>query len=264
MPLRLPGPWPAAIIAALLLALPVVVGGTQLGLPTDICIYAIFALNYDLVFGFVGLISFGQALFVGVGAYALVISMTAHGLSLALALLVSLLTGVILATVTGLLALRTRGISFAMVTLAFAQAAFTLAQSDVGNLTGGENGMQVSGAPDWLVGPGNASHLYYVAVVALAACYLVLRRLVGSPAGSVWQAIRENERRALLLGYRPYRYKLLAYVIAGAISALAGSLYALWVGAVSPNLLATDLTIQLLLMVIIGGAGSLWPTCPAG
>lgn len=246
------------IVGALLLALPALAGGSQLGLPTDICLYAIFALTYDLLFGYVGLISFGQALFVGGGAYALAIAMTQHGLSLLPALLIAVCTGVVLALVTGALALRTRSVYFTMITLAFAQAAFTLTQSDVGNLTGGENGMPVNGAPAWLTGPGSGPHIYYVALVALGVCYLLLQFCVRSPAGSVWQAIRENEHRATMLGYRPYQFKLLAYAIAGGMGALAGALYALSIGAVSPNLLAADLTIQLLLMVIIGGAGTLW------
>jgi branched-chain amino acid transport system permease protein len=101
-------------------------------------------------------------------------------------------------------------------------------------------------------------HLYYVALVALVVGFLLLRLFVLSPAGRVWQAVRENEQRALLIGYHPFAFKLLAYVISGTMATLVGALYALYVGAVSPNLLSADTTIQLLLMVIIGGAGSLW------
>jgi branched-chain amino acid transport system permease protein len=100
--------------------------------------------------------------------------------------------------------------------------------------------------------------LYYVALAALVAGFLLLRLFVQSPAGRVWQAVRENEGRALMIGYHPYAFRLLAYVIAGTMATLVGALYALFVGAVSPNLLSADTTIQLLLMVIIGGAGSLW------
>lgn len=246
------------VALVVMLLAPLLLGSAQLRLPTEILLFAVFALTYDLVFGYTGLISFGHALFVGTGSYALTIAMTGHHAPLWAAFLVVAAAGVVMSAATGALALRTSGVYFAMVTLAFSQAAFTLAQSDVGGLTGGENGMLVSGAPDWLAGPGNGAHFYYVALAVLAACFLLLRLFVHSPAGRVWQAIRENEQRALMLGYRPYGYKLLAYTIAGTIATLAGGLYALFVSAVSPNLYAADTTINLLLMVIIGGAGSLW------
>jgi branched-chain amino acid transport system permease protein len=227
-------------------------------LPTEVFIFAVFALTYDLIFGFTGLVSFGQALFVGCGAYALTIAMTEHGLPLWLGLLITVAAGVGLSAATGLLALRTRGVYFAMITLAFAEAAFTLAQSDVGNLTGGDNGMSVNGVPTWVVNPLDQSHLYYIALGFLVLVFLLLKLMVASPAGRVWQAIRDNEQRALMIGYRPYPYKLAAYIVSGTICSLAGALYAIYIGFVSPGNLSADLTIQLLLMVIIGGAGSLW------
>jgi branched-chain amino acid transport system permease protein len=184
--------------------------------------------------------------------------MTSHNVPLPLAFLIVLLAGLAVSAITGMLALRTRGVYFAMVTLAFAQAAFTLAESNVGNLTGGENGMPINGAPGWLTGPTSQTHFYYVALAALVLGFLLLRLFVLSPAGRVWQAIRENEMRALMIGYRPYRFKLLAYVISGTVATLVGGLYALFVGTVSTNLFSADTTIQLLLMVIIGGVGSLW------
>jgi len=247
-----------ALVLLALLLLPIGVAGGQLSLPTEIFIFAIFALTYDLIFGFTGLISFGHALFIGTGAYTLAIAMTEHQAPLWLALLIVLLIGIVVSTLTGLLALRTHGVYFAMVTLAFGQAAYTLVNSDIGSYTGGENGMAVSGIPAWLSGPGSETHFYYVALASLAVGYLLLRLFVRSPAGRVWQAIRENERRALMIGFRPYPFKLLSYVLSGTVFSLAGALYALFIGAISPNLLAADFTIQLLLMVIIGGAGSLW------
>jgi branched-chain amino acid transport system permease protein len=256
---RLYSGWIAGAVAlAVLLLLPPLLGSAQLSLPTEICIFAVFALTYDLIFGFTGLVSFGHALFVGAGAYAISIAMTSHGVPFAPALPIVLVAGIAVSALTGVLALRTRGVYFAIVTLAFAQAAFTLAESDIGHLTNGENGMNLTGTPDWLVGPSSGTHFYYVAVAVLVACFLLLRLFVSSPAGRVWQAIRENEQRALMVGYRPFAFKLLAYVISGTLATLAGALYALYVGAVSTNLFTADLTIQLLLMVIIGGAGSLW------
>jgi branched-chain amino acid transport system permease protein len=247
-----------AIVLLILLFLPLIAGRTQLSLPTEICIFAVFALTYDVIFGFTGLISFGHALFVGFGAYTLTIAMAGHGVAFWPALVVTLVVGIIISALTGALALRTRGVYFAMVTLAFAQAAYTLSVGNIGGLTNGENGMTLSGAPDWLVGTTSQSHFYYVALAFLVGGFLLLRLFVLSPAGRVWQAVRDNEQRSRMIGYNTFASKLLAYVISGTFCTLAGALYALYIGAVSTNLFAADLTIQLLLMVIIGGAGSLW------
>lgn len=252
------GPVTGAVVLALLLLLPLLLNSGQLATPTEIFIFALFAITYDLLFGFTGLISFGHALFIGFGGYALAISMTNHGVSFWPSLLMVLVAGLAVSLLTGVLALRTRGVYFAMVTLAFAQAAYTLAESNVGNLSNGENGLQVSGSPQWLTGPTSQIHFYYVGLATLVAGYLLVRLFVGSPAGRVWQAVRENEQRALMLGYRPFAFKLLAYLISGTIATLVGALYALYVGTVTTNLFTADYTIQLLLMVIIGGAGSLW------
>src|SRR5947209_15038351 len=112
----------------ILLLLPLAVSSAELSLPTEVFIFALFALTYDLIFGFTGLISFGHALFIGVGAYTLANAMTSHNVAFWPALGIVLLAGIAVSGITGLLALRTRGVYFAMVTLAFAQAAFTLAQ----------------------------------------------------------------------------------------------------------------------------------------
>lgn len=245
------------VVLLVLLLAPLGIGSSNLSLPTEVFIFALFALSYDLVFGFTGLISFGQALFVGSGAYALAVDVAQYHAPLWTGFVAALFLGIVLSVVTGVLALRTRGVYFAMVTLAFAQGAFTLADSGVGN-TNGETGLSVTSTPAWLTAPGNEAHFYYVALAVLVLGFSLLRLFVVSPAGRVWQAVRENEQRALMLGYRPFLYKLMSYVIAGTVCSLAGALYAVYVGSVSTSLFSADLTIQLLLMVIIGGAGSLW------
>jgi len=185
-----------AVMLVLLLLLPPVVGSTQLSLPTEIFLFAVFALTYDVLFGFTGLISFGHALFVGFGGYSIAVAMTGHGVAFWPALLIVLVTGLVVSTVTGVVALRTRGVYFAMVTLAFAQAAFTLAQSNIGNQTNGENGLTVSGAPNWLVGPTSQTHFYYVALAVLVCSFLLLRVFVQSPVGA---SLAGNSRKRAAL-----------------------------------------------------------------
>lgn len=256
--IRLRSGWTIGAVVLVLLALfPLALPPADLSLPTEVFIFALFALSYDLLFGYTGLISFGQALFVGFGAYALAVDVSQYHAPLWAGFVVALVAGIILSVVTGVLALRTRGVYFAMVTLAFAQGAFTLADSGVGN-TNGETGLSVTATPAWLTAPGNQAHFFYLALAVLVVSFLILRLFVLSPAGRVWQAVRENEQRALMIGYRPFLYKLMSYVIAGTVCSLAGALYAVYVGSVSTSLFSADLTIQLLLMVIIGGAGSLW------
>src|SRR5438309_1923502 len=126
----LPVGWIVGAAAVVILALlPLALGASQLSLPTEVFIFALFALTYDLIFGFTGLISFGQALFVGAGGYALAVDSAQYHAPLWVAFIAALLTGIVLATFTGVIALRTRGVYFAMVTLAFAQGAFTLADA---------------------------------------------------------------------------------------------------------------------------------------
>ena len=246
------------VVVALCVMLPLGVAGPNLSLPTEVFIFAVFAMTYDLVFGYTGLISFGHALFVGAGGYAVASAVTQHGLPLWLGLVLAAVTGLVLATITGSLALRTKGVYFAMVTLAFAQGASTFAGNDVGNLTGGTNGEPVNGVPNWLVAPGNEIHLYYVMLAFLVVSFLVLKLFVGSPMGRVWQAVRDNEQRALMIGYEPFVYRLVSYMIAGTICSLAGAMYAIFIGYISPDNLSANVTIEMLLMVIIGGGGTLW------
>jgi branched-chain amino acid transport system permease protein len=147
-----------------------------------------------------------------------------------------------------------------MVTLAFAQAGAVLVGKNVGGLTGGEEGLSLPfrQLPDWMVGVVNTDNLYWLALSVLIVVYLVALRLVTSPTGRVWQGIRENERRVELLGLRPYGFKLLAFTLSGGLATVAGVVYLFLVGGATPRAVGVDLTVALLLMVIIGGAGSLW------
>jgi branched-chain amino acid transport system permease protein len=218
------------------------------------------ALTYDLLFGFTGLLSFGHALYVAVGSYTANIAMTNWGWSFAEAILFTALVGLLLPVLFGFVSLRVSGIAFAMVTLAFAEAGAVLIRKDPHHWTHGEEGLGVdyTKLPDAFVGILNTKHLYWLALGYLAAVFFIVRWTVESSPGRVWQAIRENELRVEVLGLRPRAYKLMSFVLGSFLAALGGIVYLLLYNSSSPGVAAPNFTLALLLMVVIGGAGSRW------
>jgi branched-chain amino acid transport system permease protein len=218
------------------------------------------ALSYDVLFGRTGLLSFGHALFVGAGAYSAAVALGKWGASLGTAVLVVLAFAVVLPIVVGAIALRVKGIAFAMVTLAFAQAVAITVARNPGGLTGGEEGLSLnrSALPSLLTGVVNAPYRYWLALGFLVFCVLVVLWLTTARTGHAWAAVRENEDRVEVLGLSAYRTKLTAVVVAGFLGTLGGFLQLIVIGGANPHLLSTELTLSLLIMVVLGGAGSRW------
>lgn len=255
VPLELPGVLPGRVNGP---------GSMQL-LATCLVIAGI-ALSYDVLFGRTGLLSFGHALFVAAGSYLLTISVGTWSLPLPLAVLASLALTTLLALVVGGIALRVGGIAFAMVTLAFAQAASIIVLRDPGGLTGGEEGRSLdrSALPDLLVGVDNAPYRYWLALTFVVVAFLAVQGLVRSRAGHAMAAVRENEGRAAVLGLTTYRVKLLAVVVGSFLGGLGGVVHALVLGGSSPHLTTSEFTLSLLVMVVLGGAGSTWGALVGG
>lgn len=224
------------------------------------------ALSYDVLFGRTGLLSFGHALFVAAGSYLLTISLSTWALPLPVAVLVALALSTLLAVVVGGIALRVGGIAFAMVTLAFAQAASIIVLRNPGGVTGGEEGRPLDRAavPDLLVGVTNAPYRYWLALGFVAVAWVVVTLLVRSRAGHAMAAVRENEQRAAVLGLGTYRVKLLALVVGSFLGALGGVVHALVLGGSNPHLTTSEFTLSLLVMVVLGGAGSRWGAVVGG
>ena len=241
LPGRLNGPGSMQLLATCL-----VVGG--------------IALSYDVLFGRTGLLSFGHALFVAAGSYLLTISTASWGLPLPAAIALALVVSTLLALVVGAVALRVGGIAFAMVTLAFAQAASIIVMRDPGGTTGGEEGRTLNrhALPDLLVGVANAPYRYWLALGFLALAWVAVSLLVASRAGHAMAAVRENEQRAAVIGLGTYRVRLLALVAGSFLGALGGVVHALVLGGSSPHLTTSEFTLSLLVMVVLGGAGSRW------
>jgi branched-chain amino acid transport system permease protein len=220
-------------------------------------IFAIAALSLDLLIGYGGLISFGHAAFVGLGAYAVGI-LSAHGMHDAIiALPVALLSSALFAYVTGVVCLRTKGVYFIMITLAFGQMVFFTASSLAPY--GGDDGLTIA-ARNTLGGFAlfrSEGSLYYLIWGGLLGAYCFCRMLVGSRFGRVFRGAKENALRMETIGFNVYRFQLAAYVIAGMMAGLSGFLLANATEFVSPAYMSWQRSGDLIIMVILGGLGSL-------
>lgn len=258
------------ILLVLLAGLPLLVEGFYLQFATKILIVALFALSLDLLVGHAGLVSLGHALFFGLGAYTLMLlSPQAAGASLPLSLAAAVGVAAVAALVVGALVLRTSGVYFIMVTLAFAQMAY-YAVHDSKHL-GGSDGKYIYVRPVLEVfgwqpfDLESRLHFYYFALFLLGIAFVAVRILLRSPFGRVIAGIKANEHRMRAIGFATYRYKLACFVAAGALAGAAGWLAAAQEGVVNPEMLSWHQSGQLLMMVILGGTGTaLGPLLGAG
>jgi branched-chain amino acid transport system permease protein len=253
--------WSLPVLAGLA-ALPVLAalaGDTfYVGLATRILIFALAATSLNLILGFGGLVSFGHAAFVGVGAYTVAILMQAGVVSAWVAWPVAMLASAGMALLIGLVSLRTQGVYFIMITLAFAQMLYYLVISL--KAYGGDDGLSLASRSSLGLGLdlGQDVHFYYVTLVLLVAVLVLMVRLLNARFGHVLQAIRENEVRMTALGFAVFRYKLVAFTVAGALAGLAGALLANQGSFVSPALMQWSQSGMLMIMVILGGVGHLY------
>jgi len=233
----------------------------------EIYALAVLVMSYNLMFGFTGVISFGHALFFGLGGY--IVGMMwqytdiAPDLGLGLSIILTMAVTGLLGFFIGLVSLRLRGIYFAIFTLAVAEMVWIY----VGRwpLTNGEDGFSISRMPEWLDPSRNRLNLYYIGLALFVFTFLFIRRLVNSPTGTVFQAIRENEERAKTIGYHTLTYKLIAITIASMMAGGAGILHALLNKKLGPEMFGVVYTVDALLMTIIGGVGTfIGPVIGAG
>jgi branched-chain amino acid transport system permease protein len=222
--------------------------------------FGALALTYDIQFGFTGLLSFGHTLYIAIGVYISNIAITEWHWQFWQGVLFTMGVAFVIANVLGFVSLRASGIAFAMVTLAFAQAGAVLALKDPHHWTHGEEGLgaDYTKLPQAFVGILNTKHLYWLALAFLAGVFFVVRWSVESSSGRVWQAIRENEQRVEVLGMRPRAYKLQSFVLSSTLAAAGGIVYMLLYNGSTLAVTEPNFTLTLLLMVVIGGAGSRW------
>jgi branched-chain amino acid transport system permease protein len=243
-----------AVLLALLLLAPVI--GLYPVFVMKLLCFALFACAFNLLLGFTGLLSFGHAAFFGSAAYVAGWFIKAQGWSPELGMVAGVAASAFLGLVVGLVAIRRQGIYFAMITLALAQMVYFICLQ--APFTGGEDGLQ--GVPRGnlfgMLPLASDTTMYYVVAVIFLLCFLGIRRIVTSPFGQVLKMIRENEPRAISLGYEVDRYKLLAFVLSAGLSGLAGSLKTLIMGFATLTDVHWSMSGEVILMSLLGGVGT--------
>jgi len=251
-----------SLLAGIFLAFPLVMSALDqsfyIAFATRVLIYAMAAASLNLVLGYGGMVSFGHAAFVGLGAYATGVMVSEGQVNGYAHLVVTLIVCALAAALIGAISLRTRGVYFIMITLAFAQMLFYLANSIKGY--GGDEGLSIRARSVFGFGLDlkNATSFYYVALAVLAASLYALARFVPSRLGRAVTAIRDDEQRAEALGFATFRLRLLVFVAAGMLAGIAGLLAVNQQGYVSPNVLHWTQSGTLMVMVILGGVATLW------
>jgi branched-chain amino acid transport system permease protein len=218
--------------------------------------FALFACAFNLLLGYTKMLSFGHAAYFGSSAYVTGILMTGHGFGPLAAIVAGVAVAMLLGLAIGALAVRRQGIYFAMITLALSQLVFFVCLQ--AQATGGENGLQdiPRGSLFGLINLGGDRTMYYFVLTVFAAVYALIHRIVHSPFGQILKAIRANEPRAVSLGYKVDRYKLLAFVLSASIAGLAGSLKALVLGFVTLSDVSQGTSGEVILMTLLGGSGT--------
>ncbi|MFA5122792.1 branched-chain amino acid ABC transporter permease [Zavarzinia sp.] len=243
------------LLIALLLALPFL---AYPGFVMKALCFALFACAFNLVLGFVGLLSFGHAAFFGIAAYATGYAAKFWGFTPELAILFGALIGGLLGLIVGWVAIRRQGIYFAMITLAISQMVFFFC-IQAGGITGGEDGLQgvPRGKVFGLIDIEDSLAGYYFVLAVFLLCFALIWRIVHSPFGAVLKAIRENEPRAISLGYRVDRFKLLAFTLSAALAGVAGGTKAIAVQLASLTDVQWQMSGEVILMTLLGGVGTL-------
>lgn len=231
---------------------------------TDFMIFCIFALSFDLLYGYMGRLSFGHLLYFGTGAYCAGLFLKYINPHPLLAILVGLLAAIILAMILGFIVVRTTGACFALMNLAFNHIGFFLVLSPLRKITNGEDGFGISASPVGFLNFNSRPIMFAFTLGCLLLVFYFLRRLTSSPYGVLIRSIKEDENRVRFLGYNTFIYKWLTFVFAGGIAGLAGTLAALNYNFVNPNVMDVHSNVGAVFACLIGGAGYLYGALAGG
>ena len=277
------GQWSTLLVLAGLILFPFIfsmISGTPVGEGTPkfwqgqlivMFVMAVYAMSYDLLLGYTGILSFGHAAFFGGGAYAMALfmahvvpdlvenpSVAVEALLVLLGFLLAMVVAILLGLLFSAVSARVKGAYFAMITLAMAEAIHILSKAtDFVEYTGADEGLHGVSIPAWLNPTQYRLRFYFIGLAFAVIMYIVTRRIIHSPTGRVFIALRENESRTRMIGYNPAVYRSLAFVTSAVVAGLAGGLYALWTMSATPSMTGTGLTMDALIMTILGGIGTL-------
>ena len=231
---------------------------------TDFMIFCIFVMSFDLLYGYLGLLSFGHVLYLGAGVYISVLFSIYINSNPLLSLLAGTLGGGIIAAILGLIVVKLDGASFALVNLAFSQIGYFLVSSTFQKLTHGTDGIS-SRVEAWgFLNFSNEYVTFSFILISMLLVFYFLKKLTSSPFGVLIRSIKENETRVTFLGYNTFLYKWITFLVAGTIASFAGGIYTLYVQYVSPTVLNPLDNIDPILAVLIGGAGNLYGAIAGG
>lgn len=231
---------------------------------TDFMIFCIFVLAFDLIYGYMGRLSFGHMLYLGVGAYAAALSAEHLSGNPFLALVIAVLAGGAVGLLLGPIIVRTTGACFALINLAFNQVGYFLALIALAEWTGGEDGMAAFYDKVWVFDFGDRRFIFGFTLICLIIVVYFVRRLTSSPFGILLRTIKENETRAKFLGYNTFLYKLLAFVLSTSLAAFAGALTMLNYTYATPSFIDPTRNVEVIFACLIGGAGNVYGALAGG
>jgi branched-chain amino acid transport system permease protein len=254
-----------------LIGLLVIAGGFLLITPvlsinrvTDFMIFCIFAMSFDLMYGYMGRLSFGHLLFLGTGAYCSGLFLKYISRNPILAIIVGILVAGLLGMFIGLIIVRTTGACFALINLAFNHIGFFLVLSPLRKITNGEDGFGIHASAFGFLNFSSRTAMYWFVLICLVLVFYLLKRITSSPFGILIRSIKEDETRVKFLGYNTFLYKWVTFVLAGSVAGLAGTLTALNYNYVNPNVMDVHGNVAAVFACLIGGAGSLYGAIVGG
>lgn len=231
---------------------------------TDFMIFCVFVLAYDLIYGYMGRLSFGHMLYLGVGAYAAALSSEYISGNPFLAILIAVVAGALIGLLLGPIIVRTTGACFALINLAFNQVGYFLVLIALAEWTGGEDGMAAFFDRVWVFDFSNRTFIFGFTLCCLILVVFLVKRLTGSPFGILLRTIKENETRAKFLGYNTFLYKLLAFVLSTSLAAFAGALTMLNYTYATPSFIDPSRNVEVIFACLIGGAGNVYGALAGG
>ncbi len=253
------------------LDIPIIIAGFLVILPilginrtTDFAIFCIFVLAFNILYGFMGRLSFGHMLYLGPGAYAVTLFSEHVSGNPLLAILAALVAGALIGVILGPIIVRTTGACFALINLAFCQVGYFLVLVAFSRYTGGEDGMSAYFSKMPLLNFGNKGIVFGFVLFCLVLAYFFLKKFTASPYGVLIRSIKENETRVKFLGYNTFNYKWITFIISTTVSAFAGALSIINYGYVTPSFIDPSRAVEVIFAALIGGSGSLYGSIIGG